>query len=45
MATIFGLGVLLGTARVKTGSVIVPIALHAFSNIISTVETMVQAAS
>lgn len=45
MATIFGLGVLLGTARVKTGSVIVPIALHSFSNIISTVETMVQAAS
>lgn len=44
MATIFALGVLLGTARVKTGSVIVPIALHAFSNVISTVETMVQAA-
>jgi membrane protease YdiL (CAAX protease family) len=45
MATIFALGVLLGTARVKTGSVLVPIALHAFSNVISTVETMVQASS
>jgi len=45
MATIFALGVLLGTARVKTGSVIVPIALHGFSNIISTIETIVQAAS
>ena len=44
MATIFALGVLLGTARMKTGSVVVPIALHGFSNIISTVETMVQAA-
>jgi len=43
MATIFALGVLLGTARMKTGSVVVPIALHGFSNIISTIETMVQA--
>jgi hypothetical protein len=45
MATIFALGVLLGTARVKTGSVLVPIALHSFSNVISTVEMMIQAAS
>lgn len=45
MATIFALGVLLGTARMKTGSVLVPIALHALSNVISTVETMIQAAS
>ena len=44
MATIFALGVLLGTARVKTGSIVVPIALHGFSNIISTIETIVQAA-
>ena len=44
MATIFALGVLLGTARMKTGSVVVPIALHSFSNIISTIETIVQAA-
>jgi hypothetical protein len=44
MATIFALGVLLGTARVKTRSVLAPIALHALYNLISTVETMVQAA-
>lgn len=45
MATIFALGVLLGTTRVKTGSVLAPIALHALYNLISTVETMVQASS
>ena len=44
MASIFALGVLLGTARMKTGSIAVPIALHALSNLISTVETMLQAA-
>ena len=45
MATIFALGILLGTARVKTGSVVVSIALHMISNIISTVEMIAQAAS
>lgn len=45
VATIFALGVLLGTARVRTGSVAVPIALHSLSNIISTIETIVQAGS
>jgi hypothetical protein len=45
MATIFALGVLLGTTRVKTGSVLAPIALHALYNMISTVETMIQASS
>ncbi|HEX4779359.1 MAG TPA: CPBP family intramembrane glutamic endopeptidase [Usitatibacter sp.] len=43
MASIFALGILLGAARIRTGSVVVPIVLHALSNAISTVETLVSA--
>lgn len=43
MASIFVLGILLGTARVKTGSIFAPIALHALSNVVSLIETMIQA--
>jgi membrane protease YdiL (CAAX protease family) len=45
MAAIFALGILLGTARVKTGSIVVSIALHMISNIISTVEMIAQSAN
>jgi membrane protease YdiL (CAAX protease family) len=38
IATIFVLGVLLGAARVKTGSVVTPLLLHALANLIATLE-------
>jgi len=44
MASIFALGVLLGAARVKTGSVLVAIVMHGLSNAIATIETAVSAA-
>ena len=44
MASIFALGVLLGAARVKTGSVLVAIVMHGLSNAIATLETAVSAA-
>lgn len=39
MATIFVGGLLLGTARLKTDSVYMPMAMHAIWNVIATVET------
>lgn len=38
IATVFVLGLLLGTARVKTGSVLVPLAMHMTANVIATAE-------
>lgn len=38
MSTIFLLGVLLGVARVKTGSVVTPLLMHMAANLIATVE-------
>ena len=38
VATIFCVGLLLGTSRAMTGSVIVPLILHATVNVIATVE-------
>jgi CAAX protease family protein len=43
MATIFCLGLLLGTARVFTGSLLVPLGLHAFTNLGATIEAAIQA--
>lgn len=40
MGQIFLLGVLLGTARVRTGSIVVTVILHALANAISVVETV-----
>ncbi len=42
IAGIFVGGLLLGYARVKSGSVLVPIAMHALLNLIATVEVMVK---
>jgi len=39
--SIFAIGVLLGVARVRTGSVYVAIAMHSLANIIATVEVVV----
>lgn len=41
IATIFLIGLILGTARAMTGSLLVPMVLHAASNLIATIETMV----
>ena len=41
VATIFLIGLILGTARAMTGSLLVPMVLHATSNLIATIETMV----
>lgn len=38
IATVFVLGLLLGAARVKTGSVLVPLAMHMTANLIATAE-------
>lgn len=38
LTTIFCLGILLGTARMRTGSLLVPLAMHAGSNLVSTAE-------
>jgi membrane protease YdiL (CAAX protease family) len=38
MATIFLMGVLYGLARASTGSLVVPLVLHAITNIVATVE-------
>lgn len=38
IAIVFCIGLILGTARLKTGSILLPLILHAFSNIVSTVE-------
>jgi len=39
MATIFCLGLLLGGARRATGTLSVPVALHAAVNFVATIET------
>ena len=41
IATILCLGLLLGTARVFTGSLLVPLGLHAFANFVATTEAAV----
>jgi CAAX protease family protein len=42
IAFIFCLGLLLGTARVLTGSLLVPFGLHAITNLAATIETALQ---
>jgi membrane protease YdiL (CAAX protease family) len=39
VGTIFCMGLLFGAARLQTGSILIPLVLHAFSNIVSTIET------
>lgn len=41
VSIIFFMGLILGTARWKTGSVILPTGLHAFCNLVATIETMI----
>ncbi len=41
MATIFVMGLVLGTARLITGSVLLTIGLHSFMNLIATIETVI----
>ena len=41
IATVFCLGLLLGTARAMTGSLLVPLGLHATANLVATIETAV----
>ena len=41
IATVFCLGLLLGTARVMSGSLLLPIGLHAVSNLVATIEAAV----
>ena len=41
IVTIFILGCILGAARLKTGSVLLTIGMHAFSNLVATVETII----
>lgn len=38
---VFGLGLLLGVARARTGSLMVPLTMHATANLIATIETVV----
>jgi membrane protease YdiL (CAAX protease family) len=38
IATIFCIGLIFGAARMHTGSILMPLALHAFSNLVSTAE-------
>lgn len=45
MATIFCLGLLLGAARLLTGSLLVPLVLHAAANLIATIETAILSGS
>jgi membrane protease YdiL (CAAX protease family) len=41
MATIFALGLLLGFARARTQSLLVPLGLHSVANLVATIETAV----
>jgi membrane protease YdiL (CAAX protease family) len=41
ISIIFFMGLILGTARWKTGSVLLPIGLHSFINFVATIETMI----
>jgi CAAX protease family protein len=45
IATIFLFGLMLGAARVHTGSIAVPVAMHALSNVLATIEAAIQAAA
>jgi membrane protease YdiL (CAAX protease family) len=45
MGQIFLLGILLGTARVRTGSIVVTVILHILTNSISLIETVVAASN
>lgn len=38
IATVFCLGLMFGAARIKTGSLLVPLAMHALANLVSTAE-------
>lgn len=38
--TIFGFGLLLGTARIKTGTLVTPLMIHAVANAVATLETL-----
>ena len=42
MCQIFAGGLLLGYARLKSGSIFVPLAMHALMNLIATIEVVVQ---
>ena len=41
IGTIVALGLLFGAARIKTGTVVVPMAMHALANLVATIETMI----
>ena len=41
LATIGALGILLGVARIKSGSTIIALMMHAFSNLVAMVELLV----
>ena len=41
IALVFALGLLLGIARARTGSLWVPIAMHSAANLVATIETAV----
>jgi membrane protease YdiL (CAAX protease family) len=41
IGSIFAMGLILGTARIKTGSTILTILLHAAANLVATIETVV----
>lgn len=45
IATIFLMGLILGAARVFTGSLLVPLGLHAIANLVSTVEAAILAST
>jgi membrane protease YdiL (CAAX protease family) len=42
IVTIFAMGLLLGAARLMSGSILLTIGLHAFSNLVSMIETMIK---
>lgn len=42
IGTIVVLGLLLGAARIRTGTVVVPMAMHALMNLVATIETAIQ---
>ncbi len=42
ITSIFVMGLALGTARIKTGSILLTIGLHSFANLIATIETVIK---
>jgi membrane protease YdiL (CAAX protease family) len=38
---VFALGLLLGVARARTGSLVVPLLMHSAANLVATIETAV----